>query len=50
MTRPKLYKSNNIWYCEHKNIKAEGQTPIEAFVNYFLQRASANLHEDETRV
>ena len=50
MVRPKLYKQNNIWYCERKNIKAQGATPIEAFLNYFLQRASGNLHEDETSI
>lgn len=47
MPRPKLYKSNNIWYCERKDIKASGATPREAFLNYFLQRAIAQLHVGE---
>ena len=47
MVRPKLYKQNGLWICERKGIKATGATPIEAFLNYFLNRASSNLHEDE---
>lgn len=50
MSRPKLYKSNNIWYCEFKNIKAQGSTAVESFLNYMLQKATSHLHPDETNV
>lgn len=48
MDRPRLYKENNVWYCIFRDFKAQGDTPIEAFLNLILHKASSNLHPDET--
>lgn len=47
MVRPKLYKQNGTWICERGMIKATGATPAEAFLNFFLKKASSHLHESE---
>lgn len=48
-TRPKIYKQNGKWICEHKHIQASGSTVVEAFFNYLLKRATAHLPEDELK-
>lgn len=50
MIRPKLYKENGVWICERKTIKATGATPVEAFLNFFLKKASSHLHEGEVEL
>ena len=47
MNRPRLYKENGTWICELKGLKETGSTPVEAFLNLILKKASSNLHEDE---
>ena len=49
MVRPKLYKKDGVWSCEYKDIKSTGATPVEAFLNFFLHKASTHLHEDEVK-
>lgn len=38
MTRPRIYQENNVWYCKLNEIKTQGSTYYEAYLNYLLHK------------
>jgi hypothetical protein len=36
---PKLYKKQNIWYCQYNTIIGTGTNPKQAYIDFIIKRA-----------
>lgn len=50
VAKPKIYKENGVYICEHKQIRVSGTSVVEAFLNFILAKASSHLHSEETKL
>ena len=46
MTRPRIFKQDNIWQCISGKYIGKGNTPTEAFFNFMLTRALCRVQPE----